>query len=185
MTAEVDFLVERIEDEYGAGTMPAGYGDAGADPPPLQVLDRVNNEYNAGRGFAGGGGAGSADRGHTADLTQTNVVSIAPIDESSAPIGTEYDHSIERTTSVQIEGLHHKQGHIDSHGEQGIPWPALVRTVRRAIMRARTYPPTETPDISYTHLQLANVVSQSDDYSDYYRHDLDVIFDGFERLPTP
>ncbi|WP_135302643.1 hypothetical protein [Haloarcula amylovorans] len=186
MTAEVEFLIERIDKEYGAGAMPAGYGEAGEDPPPLEVVDRVSDEYDAGEGLAGGGSAGSSDRGHTLDLTKTNVVSIAPVDESSTPIGTEYDHSIERSAGVRIEGLHHGEwGHIDSNGEQGIPWPALVRTVRRAIMRVRTFPDTQTPDIRYTHLQLANAAPQSHNYGDYFRRDEDVQFDGFERLPVP
>jgi hypothetical protein len=186
VTAEVDFLIGRIEDEYGAGAMPAGYGEAGGDPPPLRVLDRSGDEYDAGEGLAGGGSAGSGDRGHKVDLTQTNVVSIAAVDESTTPIGTEYDHDIERVVGLRIEGLHHGEwGHIDSHGEEGIPWSALVRTIRRAILRARTYPDTGTPDISYTQLQLSNSAPQSHNYGDYYRRDEDVVFDGFESLPSP
>jgi len=186
VSEDIDFLIERIEDEYGAGTMPAGYGDAGVELPPLLVTDRSGDEHDAGEGLTGGGGAGSADQTHTADLTDTNVVSIAPAEETSTPIGTEYDHRVERTVGVRIEAVHHSQwGYIDPHGEQGLPWGALKRCVRRAILRARTYPATGTPDISYTHLRLANETDQSANYGDYYRADLDVVFDGFETLPTP
>lgn len=186
MSEEVEFVIRRIDNEYGAGALPAGYGNAGADPPPLDVVDRAHDEYDAGDGPASWGDSGSTDRSRGGDLTDANIVSVAPGGESTSPIGTAYDLDVERTASVRIEAVHHSEwGYIDPHGEQGIPWPALVRVVRRAILRARTAPQTDTPDTSYTHLRLANQTDQSADYYDYYRADLDIVFDGFETLPAP
>ncbi|WP_277540225.1 hypothetical protein [Haloarcula laminariae] len=171
MTEEVDFLIQRIRDEYGAGSLPAGYGAAGEEPP-LELIDRadVENEDDV--------------RKRKGELTSHNIVSIASVDESTAPIGTEYDHDIEHVAGVRVEGVHHsKYGFIDEDGAEGAPWSSLVRLIRRAILRARTYPETGRPNVSYTELELANTADQSDDWADYYRWDTDVLFDGFERLP--
>lgn len=171
MTEEVDFLIKRIREEYGAGSLPAGYGGAGEEPP-LELIDRddVENEDDV--------------RKRAGELTNHNIVSIASVDESTEPIGTEYDHDIEHVAGVRVEGVHHSEwGFIDGDGGEGAPWSSLVRLIRRAILRVRTYPDTGTPNVSYTHLQLANTADQSDDWADYYRWDTDVLFDGFERLP--
>ena len=58
-----------------------------------------------------------------------------------------------------------------------------MRFVRRAILRARTWPGAGRPNVSYTDLQLVNQAPQSDNYADYYRWETDVAFDGFETLP--
>jgi len=171
MTEEVDFLIQRIRDEYGVSSLPTGTTAVGSEPP-LEIVDRDDAEFESGR------------RSRSGELTQANIVSIASVDDDSTAIGTEYDHSVERICGVRIEGLHHSEwGHIDPDGREGAPWRSLVRIVRRAILRARGYPDPGTPDIGYTDLRLVNGVDQSQNYGDYYRYDVDVIFDGFERLP--
>lgn len=172
MTAEVTFLIERIREEYGAGSFPAGMQSAGEDPPPLELIDRqdVENEDDVEK--------------RKSELTRGNIVSVASVDESTTPVGTEFDHSIERVASVRIEGLTaDKYGYVDESGNDGVPWSSLVRLVRRAILRARTFPDTATPNIAYTSLELTNVAPQSQLWSDYYRYDVDILFDGFERTP--
>jgi len=170
MSEEVDFLIQRIRDEYGVSSLPTGTTAVGSEPP-LELVDRDDAEFESGR------------RSRSGELTNANIVSIASTDDDTTAIGTEYDHSIERICSVRIEGLHHSEfGHIDPDGNEGAPWRSLVRIVRRAILLAREYPQTASPDVGYTHLRLVNGVDQSSDYSDYYRYDVDVIFDGFEQL---
>ena len=172
MTAEVDFLIERIRDEYGMGSMPAGMRPAGEAPPPLDLIDRqdVKDEDDIEQ--------------RKKELTRGNIVSIASVDESTTAIGTEYDHDIERVAGIRIEGLTaDKYGYVDESGADGMPWPSLVRVIRRAILRARRFPDTGTPSIDYTELELTNAAPQSQTWADYYRWDVDVLFDGFERLP--
>lgn len=108
-------------------------------------------------------------------------------DVASDPIGTEYDHSREAVVGVRILGLHHSEyGHVDPAGEDGVPWQdgsgGLVDRVRAALLDARTWPDAGGPDVSYTHLQLANESPLSSDYKDLFRHDLDVVLRGFEEL---
>jgi hypothetical protein len=163
--------MQRIRQEYGAGSLPAGTTDAG-DEPPLELIDRSDTERENGR------------RSQTGELTDANIVSIASVDEETQPTGTEYDHDIDLVCGVRIEGLHHSEwGHIDSEGRNGVPWRSLVRLVRRAILRERTFPAVGTPDTAYTALKLANGADQSSNYADYYRYDCDVIFSGYETLP--
>ncbi|NLV11885.1 hypothetical protein [Haloarcula argentinensis] len=172
MTEEVDFLIERIREEYGAGSLPAGLRPAGEDPPPLALIDRQDVEDE------------DDIEQRKGELTRGNIVSVASVDESTSPIGTEYDHDIERVAGIRIEGLDADEfGYVDDSGDDGAPWSSLVRVIRRAILRVRSYPGTGTPSIDYTHLELANAAPQSQTWSDYYRWDVDVIFDGFERLP--
>ncbi|EMA19014.1 hypothetical protein [Haloarcula argentinensis] len=172
MTEEVDFLIERIREEYGAGSLPAGMRPAGEDPPPLALIDRQDVEDE------------DDIEQRKSELRRGNIVSIASVDESSTPIGTEYDHDIERVAGIRIEGLTaDKYGYVDESGDSGAPWSSLVRVIRRAILRVRSFPDTGTPSIDYTHLELTNAAPQSQTWSDYYRYDVDVLFDGFERLP--
>lgn len=169
--AEIEFLMQRIREEYGAGALEAGTGAAGEEPP-LTLVDRNNARDEADQ------------RGVTEDLQDTNVVSIASVDEATTPIGTEYDHDIEHVAGVRIEGLHESEwGHIDPDADAGAAWDSLSRFVRRAILRARTFPKAKRPNVDYTDLRLSNHAPQSQDYADYYRYDVDVIFDGFEELP--
>jgi len=172
MTAsEIEFLMDRIREEYGAGSLPAGSGAAGEEPP-LTLVDRDNAQDEAG------------ERGVTEDLQDTNVMSLASADESTTPIGTEYDHKLETVVGARLEGAHASEwGHIDPDGQDGAPWHSLKRVMRRAILRARTFPDSDRPNVSFTDLQLQNSTDQSRNYADYYRWDVDVVFNGFEKLP--
>lgn len=171
MTEEVDFLLNRIREEYGVGSLPAGTTGAG-DEPPLRLIDRSDTERESGT------------RSPTGELTEANIVSITHVEEDTQPIGTEYDHDIETVCGLRIEGVHHSEwGHIDPGGRNGTPWRSLVRVVRRAVLRERTFPDVGAPDINYTDLTLANGADQSSNYADYYRYDVDVLFSGYETLP--
>jgi len=171
MSEEVDFLIDRIRTEYGAGSLPAGSGAAGEEPP-LAIVDRADVETEDGT------------RERVGDLATANYVSIASVDEATEPIGTEYDHALEHVAGLRIEGVHHTEwGHVDADGQEGAPWPSLKRVIRRGVLRARTFPDPGTPNIDYTDLRLANQSDQSQNYADYYRYDADIIFDGYEELP--
>jgi hypothetical protein len=126
-------------------------------------------------------------RSRTAELEKANYVGASLVDVSSSPIGTEYDHSREAVVGVRIEGLHHSQfGHVDPSGSDGIPFgdeDGLVDRLRDALLVERTYPDAGSTDVTYTDLQVVNEAPQSNTYGDYYRHDFDVLFTGYETLP--
>lgn len=117
------------------------------------------------------------------DLQDANFVGATLADRDPTPIGTEYDHAVEAVVGVRIEGLHHSEyGHIDPDGVEGIPFDSLVRRLRDAVLAERTFPNVGSADGTYTDLQIANEAPQSSDYRDYYRHDFDVLFHGYEDL---
>ncbi|MEA5387123.1 hypothetical protein VB779_08680 [Haloarculaceae archaeon H-GB11] len=122
-------------------------------------------------------------RSMTGDLTDANFVGATLADVSSTPIGTEYDHRREAVVGVRIEGLHHSEwGHIDPDGVEGIAFDSLVNQIRDALLAQRTFPDAGGTDVSYTDLRIENEAPQSANYSDYFRHDLDVRFVGYENL---
>lgn len=126
-------------------------------------------------------------RDHTADLKKANYVGATRADVSNDPVGTEYDHRREVVVGLRIEGLHHSEwGHVDPAGSNGIPFGddgGLVDKIREALLAERTYPAAGGNGVTYTDLRLQNEASQSNNYQDYYRHDVDVVFRGYESLP--
>ena len=88
---------------------------------------------------------------------------------------------------IRIEGLHHSEwGHVDPDGVEGIPFDAdggLVDKIQRALLAQRTYPAAGGTAVTYTDLRVTNEAPQSSNYSDYFRTDFDVVFNGFEDLP--
>lgn len=173
MTEEVDFLINRIREEYGAGALSAGTTAAGSEPP-LEIYDRADIAKEDG------------ERDVTRELSKANIITVASVDEVTTAIGTEYDHDLEHVANVRVLGMTRaggEWGHVDPDGSNGAPWPSLVRFVRRAILRARTFPGPGRPNVGYTDLQLTNQSPQSDNFGDFYRWETDVIFNGFESLP--
>lgn len=177
----VDAVLGFITDNWQAGT----YADI-----PLERIDRDDSELLDG-----------SVRSHSEDLQADNYVGATLADTDRQAIGTEYDHQVEVVVGVRIEGLHHTEhGNVDPDAalppgtaNDPVPWfeyvdgsdteqPGLVKEIRDAILRDRTFPSTRQADISYTDLQIANGVDTSSDYTDYYRHDFDVILSGYEEL---
>lgn len=72
---------------------------------------------------------------------------------------------------------------IDPAGDNGIPFEELIQRVRTTLLEQQVYPGAGDTDVSYTDLRVTNEGSQSDAYADLYRHDLDIVFNGFETLP--
>jgi hypothetical protein len=126
-------------------------------------------------------------RSRKEDLQKANYVGSTLADVSSVPVGTEYDHRREAVVGVRIEGLHHSEwGHVDPAGSNGIPFDndgGLVDKIRDALLAERTYPAAGGQGVTYTDLRITNESPQSSTYGDYYRHDFDVLFTGYETLP--
>lgn len=102
---------------------------------------------------------------------------------SEIPIGTEFDLGVERVVGLRLEGLHHAQhGHIDPDGLDGVPFAELKRRVRSALYKGREWPDAGATDVTFTHLTLQNPADTSSNWRDFYRWDVDVVFDGFEEL---
>jgi len=171
VTAEIELIEQQLRDQYGAGALAAGTGAAGSEPP-LEIIDRDNAALE------------DDDRSMSIDLQSANAVGLSTADVSTSPIGTSYDHDLEHVVGVRIEGAHADEwGHIDPDGQDGAPFDSLVRFVRRAILRLRRFPTPGRPEAQYHSLRLQNAAPRSQEYGDYYRYDIDVVFDGFETLP--
>lgn len=149
---------------------------------PLKRIDRDESLVYDGDGTAPD--MTESIRERTEELRKANFVGAHLADRSPTPIGTEYDHTIEAVVGLRIEGLHESEwGHVDPEGIDGIAFDDLVRRIRRAILASRGFPDAGDTHTSYTDLQFANEADTSDDWADYYRYDLDVVFSGFEELP--
>ncbi|MDR9382620.1 MAG: hypothetical protein RI560_13250, partial [Natronomonas sp.] len=122
------------------------------------------------------------------ELERANYVGVAYTGRSDSPIGTEFDLDSERVVSVRVEGLlrgdHY--GHVDPDGEDGVPFDddtGLVADLQDALQAEREWPDVPRSGVTYTHLLLQDYGPRNHEYADYYRHDWDMIFDGFEELP--
>lgn len=165
MTApEVQFVLDAIDSNYGTPL---------ADVP-LERIDRDNSDILE-----------QSIHDVSAELQDSNYVGATLADRSTTAIGTEYDHDIETVVGVRIEGAHHSEwGHVDPDGSDGVAWDTLVRTIRRAVLQEREFPSVSNrPNTTYTWIEERNFTDLSADYSDYYRADVDFVFQGFETLP--
>lgn len=177
----VDWTLEQIKDnvigysnqEYGTTGYITDYTLRDGDQVTLKRVDRDTSTILDGN-----------VRKHTDDLQTAAFVGVSYVDRSQQAIGTEYDHQLEEVVSVRIEGLDAAEyGHIDPDGDIGIPFTTLVTRIRNAVLKGRKYPDAGGTNASFTHLLISNEAPQSRNYGDYYRHDFDVVFDGFEELP--
>lgn len=160
MTAEVDWVLNQFGSVVGSITA------------PLKRVNRDESEILE-----------DDIRERKGELQDANFVGATFANRSTDAIGTEYDHAVEAVVGVRVEGLHHSEwGHIDPDGVEGIDFDELVRRLRDALLAERTFPNVGSPDGTYTDLQITNEAPQSSDYRDYYRHDFDVVFNGFEDL---
>ena len=173
MTAEVEFVLDVLG----------------------SVVDSVDTDYEATLVridrdtpllYEGGGALSSATsrRTKSVDLDEPAAVSASFTGRSTDPIGTEYDHDVEATVSARLEAAHLSEyGAIDPAGVDGVPFDELRDRVRAAILAERTFPSVGRSDTSYTHLRLENETNVSGDEGDYYRYDVDIVFEGYEELP--
>jgi len=176
--------VEWVLEQVGSvvDSVAADYSQADGSDVVVRRVDRTTNRIYDGSGTLDMSApihqrAGALERGV--------YIGAAYADRSSEPIGTEYNLDVDEVVGVQLEGLTARDGHgghVDPDGEWGIPWSAFVRRVRTAIYDGRTYPGAGGPNVSFTHLRLTNEAPRSDDFSQYYAHNFDVVFDGFEEL---
>lgn len=174
MTAEVDWVLEQFESVVNA--QPAGH--------PLYRVDRDNSlVYETGDSLD----MQTPIRDRTGELKQANYVGVANASKSDSPIGTEFDLDVGRVVSVRVEGLHHSEwGHVDPDGTDGVVFDddtGLVADLQAALQAEREFPAVGRNGTTYTHLLLQDYGMRSVEYGDYYRHDFEVLFDGFEDLP--
>jgi len=145
------------------------------DPVTLALVDRDDSEFLEGD-----------IRSREGDLRDAVFVGASRADKNRSPAGTEYDHDVETIVAVRIEGMHYDEfGHVDPDGDKGVPFDRLEWLVQRPPLRRRSYPDVGPPRMQYHTLRIENEAPQSDDYSDYYRTDIDVRLDGYEDLPAP
>jgi len=172
VSSEVDWVLQRIDDYYGYGAFPyggSGYGSA----PPLKRVDRDDSEILE-----------DNIRSRTGELQEANFVGATLASQAPTPIGTEYDHAIETTVGLRIEGLHVDEwGYVDPDGQDAPPFQHLTTAIRDALLTARTYPAAGRSGVDYHTLFFENSSPQSSDWEDYYRFDVDVVFRGYETLP--
>lgn len=115
-----------------------------------------------------------------------NYVSATLADRAPEPSGFEYDHELETVVSLRVEGMTSQRGlygHVDSDGENGVPFSVLIRKIRRTLLASRSYPQTDVPHTEYYTLLVTNDDPQSNEYRDFYRYEMDVVFQGDEQLP--
>lgn len=117
------------------------------------------------------------------ELKEACYIGATLADVSNTPIGTEYDHDRQVVVGLRMVGLHSSEyGHVDPDGVEGVPWEELVARVRTSLLNQREWPNAGASNVTYTDLQLTNEAPGSSAYADYYRYDLDVVFNGFEDL---
>lgn len=157
--------VSSVDNDYGA---------------TLKRVDRDESEIYDGSGTVD---MTEPRRTMSGELQRAAFVGVTRSDRDTTPVGTEYDHEVSTTVGVRVVGLHyHQRGEIDPDGTDGVPFDELLRRVRGAITDQRRFPDAGGTSTEYTHLTLANEADGSEDYSDFYRADLDVMFDGFQDL---
>lgn len=120
-------------------------------------------------------------------LERSCYIGAQTADGSETPIGTEYDLDVERVVGLRVEGLHHaRRGQVDPTGNAGVPWrngdDGLVERIRAALYDQRTWPDAGGSNVAFSDLQLTNPADTSSNLRDFYRWDVDVVFDGFETL---
>lgn len=165
MSSEVGWVLAQLQSVVDA--QPADH--------PLRRVDRDDSELLEGN-----------IRDRTGELKQANYVGASLADESTEPVGSQYDHRFERVVGLRIEGKRGSPsefGHVDPDGAEGVVWEDLKHDIRHAILASRTFPDAGRTEVTYTDLQTANEAPQSDNWADYYRYDVDLVFRGYEELP--
>lgn len=176
----VEWVLEQVASVVDS--VATDYNQADDSDVAVRRIDRTNNRFYDGSGTLD---MSTPIRQRAGALERGVYIGAAYADRNSDPIGTEYDLDVDEVVGVQLEGLTARDGyggHVDPDGEWGIPWSEFVRRVRAAIYDGREYPAAGGPNISFTHLSITNEAPRSDNFSQYYAHDLDVVLSGFEDL---
>jgi len=120
------------------------------------------------------------------ELQEANYVGATHVDTVEEPMGSQYDLQREVVVGERVTGLHHSEwGHIDPDGQEGIQFSGeggLVDRCKDALLAERTFPDAAPPDAAYTYLEFQNEANTSQQYSDFYRWDADVVFHGERQL---
>lgn len=183
MTApEVEWVLDRLGTV--ADSVAADYSlkeKYGGGPVQLQRVDRDDSQiYDTGDDVS----MSEPMSERTGDLQDGAFVGATSAAGSETPVGTEFDLEVERVVGLRLEGMIHSEwGHIDPSGEDGIPFEELKQRVRAALYDQRTWPDAGASNVAFSYLVLTNPAPQSDNWQDYYRWDVDVVFSGFEELP--
>lgn len=171
MTAELDWVLEQFAPV--ATSVAADYSLRKGGDATLERVNRDDSEV-----------LGENIRTSRGDLQKAAYIGATHADTVRDPIGTEYDADREVVVGVRLTGLHWgDHGHIDPDGENGIPFDELVRRCKDALWSERTWPDANSrEDVYYENLELQNEANTSQQYTDFYRADWDVVFSGYEDL---
>jgi hypothetical protein len=177
--SEVEWVLDQLTTAVNA--IQNNYTLSDGDPVTVKRVDRDESRLYT--------GSDSVDmstpiRSRTGELKTGVFVGASLVDRSPTAVGTEYDHELETVVGLRVEGLHYAEwGHVDPDGDAGVPFNVLISEVRDALLKQRTYPAAGGSGVSYTDLQLQNEADTSSNWKDFYRHSVDVVFNGFETLP--
>jgi len=173
VSAEVDWVLQRIKDYYGYGAFPYG-SDGFGEAPPLERVDRDDSKLLEGN-----------IRSRSSDLQRHNIVGATLADRVRDPIGAEYDHAVEAVVGLRIEGAHVSEyGYVDGDNEQAPSFENLRTAILDALLQERHYPGANPPGITYHTLTIENETPDSGQYADYFRYDADIVFRGYEDIPS-
>jgi hypothetical protein len=124
----------------------------------------------------------SDDRAKRIDLKRGNIVEATFVSQEPAPQGTEYDHDLETSINVRIEGVATSRGHLAGVTDF---WQ-LVRAVRYSILAERTWPARNSDGVvHYKDLVFENgsPTSETSDVRESFGYTVDVVYRGVEELP--
>ena len=167
MTAEVDYLLERLEATEAAQP----------DDHPLVRINRDDSKNVT-----------DDTRDVSVDLTRANIVSVGFDSDNPSVRGNEYNVDNVVTCQIRVVGLDHSEyGHVDPAGENGVPWRdirdangdvtqrGLIGQITDRIYADRTYPAVPGPDV-YHHIEPIDETDLSSDAGDEHRTVLTVPF---------
>lgn len=177
----VEWTLNQVETVVNS--VAADFSQADGSDVAVRRVDRGNNQY-----FDGSGSINLENAIHqrAGALEQGVYIGAGYTGGEDAPIGTEYDLDIDVVVGVRLEGLTALDGHgghVDPSGDWGIPWREFVDRVESAVYDGRKFPAADGgSSVSFTHFSIENKAPQSHQWAQYYRHDFDIVFDGFEEL---
>lgn len=170
MTSEVDWVLSQFADV--ATAISNEYTLESGDPVELRRVDRDESRILE-QGV-------QSIRG---ELQSASYIGATHVDTSEVPMGSEYNLQREVVVGVRLTGLTSSEyGHIDPAGNEGIPFDELVERCKDAILSEREFPAAAPTDAAYTYLEFQNEANTSQQWSDFYRWDADVVFHGERHL---
>lgn len=161
MTAEVDWVLDRMGSVVGSTTTPLRRVNRDDSRILEQDVSSIKGE-----------------------LTSANYVGATHVDTTEEPMGSQYDLQREVVVGVRVTGLMSSEyGYIDPSGQEGIPFDELVARCKDALWAERQWPDAGPTNVSYPHLEIQNEANTSQQWADFYRADWDVVFtQGFHDI---